>query len=64
MLWVVFKNKTGEEICSYTLEGTFAGEMDETKKLLAYDKGISLDDITTEIQDRKQNTIIKWLFDD
>ena len=53
MLWVVFKNKTGEEICSYTLEGTFAGEMAETKKLLAYDRGINLDDITTEIQDRK-----------
>lgn len=53
MIWVVFKNKAGEEICSYTLEGTFAGEMDETKKLLAYDKGISLDDITAEIQDRK-----------
>lgn len=50
MFWVVFKNKTGEEILSYTLKGTFVGEMDETKKLLAYDKGISLDDITTEIQ--------------
>lgn len=53
MLWVVFKDKTGKELLSYTEKGTFAGEADETKALLAYENELEPNEIMVEIQDRK-----------
>ena len=34
-----------KELAAYTLRGTFAGEMEATKELLAYENGISIDAI-------------------
>jgi hypothetical protein len=36
----------------YTLEGEFAGEEEATKNLLAYDNGVTPDEITTIIEKR------------
>ena len=50
--WVVFTDPTGKELCAYTVEGTFAGEMRSTKKLLAAEHNIAVEDITVAIQQR------------
>lgn len=51
--WIVFKDKeTGEELCSYTVRGTFEGERESTIELLAYEKGIPKEQIETEIRDQ------------
>ena len=53
-VWKVFYNKnTGENYGGYTMEGTFAGEEEATKALLAGERGISPDDIGTRIERRK-----------
>ncbi|MDD3337104.1 MAG: hypothetical protein PHI98_16600 [Eubacteriales bacterium] len=52
MIWVVFKDKAGKELLSYTANGTFAGEADETKALLAYENELEPNEIMLEIQDR------------
>ena len=36
----------GKEISRYTIRGTFAGEMEETVNLLAYDHGVTPDQIS------------------
>ena len=46
-LWLVFYLR-GKELCRYTVSGTFAGEMQETRCLLAYENGVSLDEITVK----------------
>lgn len=52
-LWKVFYNsKTGEELSAYTLRGTFDGEEQATRELLAHDKGISAEEIETRIERR------------
>lgn len=49
--WLVFKSKlTGEELCAYTLRGTFEGELDATKKLLAGENGIPIEDISVSAE--------------
>lgn len=49
--WKIFTNKdTGEEYARYTMDGTFAGEEQATKELLAYEHGISIDCIKTVVK--------------
>ena len=49
--WVVFI-LGGREICAYTVRGTFAGELQATKEMIAYDKGVALSAIETKIVER------------
>lgn len=51
-LWAVFYLNDWEELAAYTLRGTFAGEREETKKLLAYRHGVKKEDITVKIEER------------
>lgn len=50
--WVVFTDPVGKELCAYTIEGTFAGEMQATKELLAAEHNIAVEDISVAIQQR------------
>ena len=50
--WVVFYYKGWEELCAYTLFGTFADECVETRKLLAAQHGVSEADISVVIEQR------------
>ena len=51
--WIVFKDKeTGEELCSYTVRGTFEGEQESTIELLAYERKIPKERIETEIRNK------------
>ena len=45
--WIEFVYNN-EVIGSYTVRGTFAGEMQATKELLATERGISPDEIITQ----------------
>lgn len=52
-LWKVFyDSKTGEELGAYTIRGTFDGEEQATRELLAYEKEIPADQIRTKIERR------------
>lgn len=52
-LWKVFRDsKTGAELCAYTLRGTFDGEEQATKELLAHNKGIPAERIEVKIEKR------------
>lgn len=51
-LWVVFYLLDWQELAAYTLEGTFAGECIETRRLLAYAHGVSEEDISVVIERR------------
>ena len=42
----------GKELCAYTLYGTFEGEEEATKELLAEENRISVDDIEVRIEER------------
>lgn len=50
--WVVFTDPAGKELCAYTAEETFAGEMQATKELLAAEHNIAVEDISVAIQQR------------
>lgn len=51
--WKIFyDSKTGEELGGYTLRGTFEGEEENTRILLAHDKGIPPEQIKTKIERR------------
>jgi len=51
--WIVFRNMdTGQELCSYTVKGTFKGEAEETRNLLAYENGLQVDRISITIEER------------
>ena len=41
-----------KELCAYTLRGTFYGEEEATKNLLAYENNINSSDITVKIEER------------
>ena len=43
--WLVFYHN-GQEICRYTLRGTFTGERESTLQLLAAERGIDASEIT------------------
>lgn len=47
----VFK-LNGKELCAYTLRGTFAGEEEATKELLAYENNCQATDISVSIEER------------
>ena len=49
--WKVFYIN-GKEVCSYTIFGTFAGEEQATKELLASENGVNIDDIIVKIEKR------------
>lgn len=49
--WKVFY-LNGKELMRYTLKGTFAGEEQATKEMLAYDHGVSVEDIQTKLEER------------
>lgn len=52
-LWKVFFNsETGEELSAYTLRGTFQGEEEATRELLAHENGIPVEQIRTKIERR------------
>lgn len=54
-LWKIFyDSKTGEELGAYTLRGSFDGEEQATRELLAHDKGIPVDRIRTKTERRRQ----------
>lgn len=55
MFWKVFiDKKTGRELFAYSLDGEGGGEEQETKALLAYEKGIPEDQILTIIERRPE----------
>ena len=39
--WIVFFGPDGKELCRYTAIGSFAGELQETISLLAYEHGLT-----------------------
>lgn len=52
--WAVFREKaTGQELAAYTIRGTFPGEAEATKELLAAEGGIDPEQITVTIETRK-----------
>ena len=52
--WKVFKDKqTGKELAAYTLRGTFPGEEQATKELLAGEIGIDPARIEVTIEERR-----------
>ena len=54
--WKVFYNsETGAELCAYTIRGTFDGEEDDTRALLAHAKGIPAGQIKTRKESRGTN---------
>ena len=49
--WKVFRDRvTGAELTAYTMRGTFAGEEEDTRELIAHDHGISPDRIDVGIE--------------
>lgn len=44
--WIVFYGPDGKELASYSLRGSFAGELQNTIRLLAYEKGLSTGEIS------------------
>ena len=51
--YVVFKLR-GAEILAYTVRGTFAGELENTKELLAAKYNCDQEEITAEIEERNR----------
>lgn len=49
--WKVFYYN-GKELCAYTLYGTFDGEEQATKELLASENEININDIMVKIETR------------
>lgn len=49
--WKVFYHN-GKELGAYTLYGTFEGEEQATKELLAAEEGIDIKDIEVKIEER------------
>ena len=49
--WKVFYHEE-KELGAYTLEGTFEGEEEATKELLAGENGITIEDIKVVIEER------------
>lgn len=64
--WKIFTDRlTGEEYARYTMEGTFEGEEEATKELIAYEKGISVDRIEVVVKTKgrfkiKPQHLEKW----
>lgn len=56
MQYVTFKHPDGRELCRYTVKGTFNGELQNTKELLAADFGIKPEDIIVAVEDSSRKT--------
>lgn len=50
--WVCFYHPDGRFLGGYTLTGTFAGEAQATKELLAAENGIQPHEIKTQLQNK------------
>lgn len=50
--YLVFRAPDGKELCAYTLRGTFPGEAQSTRELLAYEQRLDPADIQTAIENR------------
>lgn len=50
--WIAFYDGTGKELAAYTVTGTFEGELKATKDLLAYEQGISPEEIIIKEEER------------
>ena len=50
--YIVFYDPTGKELCAYTAQGTFAGELQSTRELLAYENGFEPQDIKIKAENR------------
>lgn len=50
--WIVFRGPDGQELCAYTIRGTFEGEKEATVDLLAAEHGIDPERITATIEER------------
>lgn len=49
--WKVFRDRvTGAELTAYTMRGTFSGEEEDTRELIAHDHGIAPDNIDVTIE--------------
>lgn len=58
--WVVFYAPDGRELLAYTLEGTFEGELEATKRQLATENVFRAEDIIVKIEVRKESTKDKY----
>lgn len=47
-LWLMFLHPNGKELAAYTVNGTFRGEMQATKELLAAENGLQPEEITVK----------------
>lgn len=52
--WIAFYDPDGRELGAYTLRGTFAGELQATKELLAIENRLKPEDITAKLENRKE----------
>ena len=52
--WLYFYAPDGKFLAGYTLQGTFVGEMQATKELLAAENGCRPEDIRVKVSDRKK----------
>lgn len=50
-IWITF-TLNGKEICAYSYNGTFLGELDATKELLAAEHNVPKDEIEVKIVKR------------
>ena len=50
--YIVFRDSSGKELLSYTVRGTFPGELQATISLLAFERGIPEDQITATLEER------------
>ena len=53
--WAVFYYMDWMELAAYTVRGTFPGEMEETKNLLAYEHGVRPTEINVRIENRPRS---------
>lgn len=56
MIWIKFYHPDGRDLGGYTLLGTFAGELQNTKELLAAENGIKKVGQTSEQKSKPANT--------
>ena len=50
--WIAFYDSAGKELAAYTINGTFEGELKATVDLLAFEHGISPEEITIKEEER------------
>lgn len=53
MIWIKFYHPDGRDLGGYTLLGALAGELQNTKELLAAENGIKPEDIEVRLEEHK-----------